>query len=289
MDNDGKNDVYRMPDIKMNEIHRNYGLWIFRGTSSSAARLMNGFTHCSPRYFEFYSISHMFDGKGALWLEPDSTFPVNPGDCVVITPGKLNRYGGVDGYHYTEDNVNFCGPVADMLMASGILTSGVYPLDKVRLLRQIIELAADPSRDSQICANIALQDLIIKLYLNKRSENKNEYPLLDILINEIRKHPEKWWSVDEMAEMCNLSVDQLRRVFFQHTGCNPKLYADRIKMHHAAEYMINTGCSITKTARHFGYRDQYHFSRRFKNVMGMSPTEYRNTLSDNHLTADTEL
>lgn len=279
MDNDGKNDFHRMPAMEMSDIHRTYGLWIFRG--ASCIRQMcraDDFYLCRPRYFQFYSISHMYDGKGALWLEPDSTYPVNQGDCVIVTPGTLNRYGGVDGQCYVEDTVNFCGPVADMLKDSGILRDGVYPFDKVRQLRRIIELIVDPSRDSQIKANIALQELIVNCYLNKRSESRNDYPLIDVLIAEIRKYPEKWWSVDEMAEMCNLSVDQLRRVFFMRTGYNPKLYVDRIKMNCAAEYMINTRCSIGKTAKRFGYRDQYHFSRRFKAVMGMSPQEYQKSI-----------
>ena len=36
-----------------------------------------------------------------------------------------------------------------------------------------------------------------------------------------------------MAEMCNLSDDQLRRIFLRRTGVAPKLYADRggVRLH----------------------------------------------------------
>ena len=82
-----------------------------------------------------------------------------------------------------------------------------------------------------------------------------------------------------MAEMCNLSIDQLRRVFFQRTGVKPKIYVDRLKLNRAAEYLVSSKQPISEVAERFGYRDQYHFSRRFKAVMGVSPQRYRNSFS----------
>ena len=143
----------------------------------------------------------------------------------------------------------------------------------------ILELAADPAVSSQIQANLELQKLLVEIYLAKNSTRQPEYPLLDELLDEIREHPEKWWSVRDMAEMCNLSIDQLRRVFFQRTGVKPKIYVDRLKLNRAAEYLVSSKQPISEVAERFGYRDQYHFSRRFKAVMGVSPQRYRNSFS----------
>ncbi len=102
---------------------------------------------------------------------------------------------------------------------------------------------------------------------------------MDELLEEIRRRPEKWWSVREMAEMCNLSTDQLRRVFQQRTGVKPKIYIDRLKLNHAAEYLVSTDHPVAEIAERFGYKDQYHFSRRFKAVQGMSPQRYRRSFA----------
>lgn len=273
-----KPNVHMLPATGMREIHRQYGLWIIRG-SAGGTTPPDSFYQCGRRYFQFYSISHMFEGEGRLWLEPDVCSDVHPGDCIIITPRTLNRYGGVRGRQYTEDSLNFCGPVADMLMRSGVISSGIFPMGKVRRLLPIQEAAADPAVSSQIRANIELQRLLVELYLAKTSAEQPEYPLLDELLEEIRRHPERWWSVREMAEMCNLSIDQLRRVFFQRTGVTPKIYADRFKLNRSAEYLVDTGCSIADAAEHFGYKDQYHFSRRFKAVLGMSPLKYRESIA----------
>lgn len=268
--------VHRLPNVAKQEIHKQYGLWIMVGSSSGVSST-DSYRKCAPRYFEFYAISHMYSGHGRLWLEPDFEQEVNAGECILITPGTLNRYGGV-GECYIEDTINFNGPVADMLMRAGIISNGVFPLGGIRRLLPIIELMRDPAVNSQIRANIELQRLLIDIHLEKCSSSQEEYPLLEQLLDHLKENPQKWWTVSEMAEMCNLSCDQLRRVFFQRTGVNPKLYLDRLKLNKAAELLTGSKSSIAEIAEQFGYVDQYHFSRRFKALLGMSPKRYRETV-----------
>lgn len=265
--------VHHLPATGMQEFHRLYGLWIFRCATGTTRP--DSYDKCRLRYFEFFSISHMYDGKGRLFLENNKTAEISPGDCVIITPGTHNRYGSVDGHCYSEDVVNFAGPAAEMLMRSGVISNGVFALGHIRRLLTIQEYAADPAVDSQLRANIELQKLLAELYLKKNNLKKPDHPLLEELLDELRDHPEKWWSVGDMAEYCNLCVDQLRRVFFQRTGVKPKVYVERLKINRAAEYLSSTDSSIAETALRYGYQDQYHFSRRFKVIMGVSPREYR--------------
>ena len=268
-------EVHAIPAGKrMEDIHRNYGLWIIRYHSGGGK--INSFFSCRKRYFQYYALTHMYDGSGCFWLEKDdSRQDIQPGDALMVTPGTVHRYGGVNDAKFIEDSVNFCGPVADMLFNSGIISNGVYSLGRVRKLKLIIDFFSDPSVDSQICANIELQKLLVELYLNKKNKVASGHPLLEDLLLEIRSYPRKWWSVEEMAEICNLSVDQMRRIFFQRTGVTPKLYVDRIKLNSAAELLLAGETGISEIASLYGYKDQYHFSRRFKEIMGMAPRDYR--------------
>jgi len=280
MSNDKKTDpqVHRLPAGGLREIHKQYGLWIFRGGNGTS--VPDSYMKLpQKRYFEFYSISHMYQGEGRLWLEDGREYAVHPGDCVIMTPGTLNWYGGIGGERYCEDFLNFCGPVADMLVRAGVISCGVFPFGHIRRLPVILEHASDPAVSSQIRANIELQKLLVEIYLQRDSRAQTGYPLLDDLLKEIRENPERWWSVQEMAELCNLSVDQLRRVFFQRTGINPKTYVDRLKINHAAEFLINFDMPVAQVAEHFGYQDPYHFARRFKAILGISPGQYRNSVA----------
>lgn len=267
--------VHRMPR-GIQTVHRNYGLWILSVGNTRTA--VDSYYRISQRYFEFFSISHMYTGKGRLWLHPDREYEVTSGQCIITPPQTVNRYGGVDGDYYEEDSISFTGPVADMLYKTGIIRAGVYELGKARLLLPIQRLVADPAMDSQINANIALQKLLIDIYNENKKLKTSKSSVASVvepLLEVIKEQIDRWWTVEEMAEFCGLSKDQFRRVFKKHTGMLPKLYLDRLKLHKAAELLISTDAKIAEIASQLDYQDCYHFSRRFKNIIGFSPRRYR--------------
>lgn len=258
-----------MPDFS-----RRYGLWIFAYGRGGVSRPMSD--PPPQRYFEFYSLSHMYDGAGRFFLQGKAEADIRPGDCVIVTPGLVHAYGGWNGSRYCEDTVNFCGPVADMLLRAGVIEPGIVHAGQVRRLLPVIEYLQDPALDSQLKAFIELQKLLTDLHLEKRL-NRAEYPLFDQLLREITSHLDRWWTVAEMAERCSLSSDQLRRVFLKYTGGTPKLYLDRLKLRRAGELLTGSSLSLSEIAASLGYVDVYHFCRRFKAIMGMAPGQYRRT------------
>lgn len=270
-----KEHVYILPKINRLPIHYDYGLWIGSAYSTSNPQI-DGYKHCSRRSFDFYSISHLYDGGGMVRIESDCERKLYAGDCLMITPGVVNRYGSYGEFRYLEDTVKFAGPVADMLMKAGVISCRVFHLGKVRKLKPIIEIFADPSQDSQLKANIALQNFLMDIYLEHCPDNRGGDRLSELL-EMIRNSPEKWWTLDEMAELCQLSKSHLRRVFLQHTGKTPKAYVDQVKVNKACEMLLGTNSTITFIARLLGYQDAYHFSHRFKALIGVSPLHYRNS------------
>ncbi len=265
-------DVHTAPK-GIQQIHKDYGLWVIGGGNKAPA---DSYYTCSKRYFEFYSISHMHDGAGRLWLEPGKEFAVKAGQCVIICPETLNRYGGCNAQAYVEDSIRFAGPVANMMRKAGIIKDGVFELGRARSLLPIIKLVSDPAVDSQINANIALQKLLVDIYNENKQQNiiQTDF-MIDKLIATIKEQINRWWTVSEMTDVCNLSDDQFRCLFLKRTGMLPKIYVDRLKMQKAGELLISNRFKITEIAKRLGYVDQYHFSRRFKKITGLSPRRYR--------------
>ena len=263
----------------MPEFHRRYGLWIINAGCAGRSPV-DGFAACRVRKFEFYSISHLVDGGGRCWIDGRGECVLHPGHLVVITPGLLNRYGGDGGKPYIEDSIRFTGPVADMLCNAGILRGGVCEFGAARKLLPIAELIQDPSNDAQINANITLQKLLVDLYFEQR-RSRAPSPV-EALLETIKANPAHWWTVEEMAEFCNLSADQFRRNFLSHTGMRPKNYVEEFKLRLAAEQLLSTPLPVAEVAERLGYRDPYHFSRRFKNFAGVSPERYRREFPGSH-------
>lgn len=253
---------------RMPEAAREYGLWVINGSIGDVNRRSS--FDCSPdRQFEFYSLSHMFSGKGKMRLG-NRVWEIEAGDAVLVCPGDWHFYGGCDGNFYCEDAIRFCGRIPDFMRRSGMLRTSVLHIGAVRRLMPLIECSRSPDPDAWLKAALGLQELLLEF------SKRNRPSPIESLLNTIHDAPpEHWWSVEELAELRGISCDRLRREFLRHTGMLPKTYLENFKLRRAAEYLTSFPGSVTDTALHFGYVDRYHFSRRFKHLFGVSPDQYR--------------
>ena len=267
-----KTRIYRFPRRDFSAEELAYGLWIGMAFSTNKPHF-NAFDTMKERSFDFYSISHLYRGSGKIKFENQKEQLLRPGRCIVVTPGVVNRYGSYGDYMFFEDSVKFSGPVADMFFKAGIIRSGVFNLGTTRVLRPIVELMQMPSIKKRLHANFLLQEVLMKLYLEE-DENKSGSSL-DNLLKLIGETPTKNWTLNEMAEICQCSKNQLRLNFLRDTGTTPKKYVDAMKIRYAAELLKSSDMSVVAIAARLGYEDPYHFSRRFKQLVGIAPEYYR--------------
>lgn len=81
--------------------------------------------------------------------------------------------------------------------------------------------------------------------------------------------------VTELAEYCNLSARQLERQFRDVTGVSPKTLARTIRFEEIRNrLMFDPDASLTDLAYEFGYTDQAHFIRDFKEFADRTPGEF---------------
>lgn len=72
-----------------------------------------------------------------------------------------------------------------------------------------------------------------------------------------------------------LSYKRLAAVFKEETGMSMQQYHDSLKMAEARRLLSSTLMSVGEVAMAAGYSDPLYFSRRFHELTGSSPTEYR--------------
>lgn len=251
------------------------GLVIFGSNTDIASPSKN---FICKRMFRFYGISHLISGRGWRWLEGGEKEFFSKGNFVITTPGLIHDYGG-DGVEYREDALSFCGPLADALCRAGILEQGLYFAGKGRPLLPIIDLSHSHREADRIEAGIRLQNLLLNIYHQNLDSGNSCRDRVSSLLEEIRQSPDQWWSVSSMAEYCCLSVSQFRVIFKKTAGMSPKRYVDGFKNKLACQYLISTDFSVKKIASLLGYGDSLHFSRKFSDLNGMSPTRYREQMT----------
>ncbi len=81
--------------------------------------------------------------------------------------------------------------------------------------------------------------------------------------------------MEEYAELSHRSLSTFKRDFQQSFKEAPGKWLLKRRVHHAANLISNTKMSITQVAFDSGFEDLSHFSRAFKNIMGINPTEYK--------------
>lgn len=79
----------------------------------------------------------------------------------------------------------------------------------------------------------------------------------------------------QLAEMAGLSISHFERRFRHAFGTSPRQYLVRVRVEHAARQLRESDQTISAIAQACGFYDHAHFSRSFRRMMSVSPSEYR--------------
>lgn len=81
--------------------------------------------------------------------------------------------------------------------------------------------------------------------------------------------------LSELADEAGVHPVHLARVFRRHHGCSIGEYVRRLRIRVAMEQLRDARVPIGRLAHRLGYADHSHFSRSFRRITGVSPSEYR--------------
>ena len=87
--------------------------------------------------------------------------------------------------------------------------------------------------------------------------------------------PQSPLSVPELAKLVDMSRSHFAEVFRSQMGCPVLQYSIRLRMQHAAEMILDGKRKMNQIAKELGFRDPLYFSRQFRRVYGVAPTDYR--------------
>jgi AraC-like DNA-binding protein len=82
-------------------------------------------------------------------------------------------------------------------------------------------------------------------------------------------------SVDEMAEIMDMSRSHFTRVFGKAMGMSPRMYLEDLRLKTAMDILFEKNATIKETAARCGIYDVNYFCRLFKKRYGISPGKYR--------------
>lgn len=82
-------------------------------------------------------------------------------------------------------------------------------------------------------------------------------------------------SLEEMAQSVKLSIGHFSHMFRKSTGQSPHQFVLRHRVERAKDFLRSPELRMLDVAVACGFKTQQHFARVFRQVCGVSPTEYR--------------
>ena len=94
-------------------------------------------------------------------------------------------------------------------------------------------------------------------------------------IRYIRQNIDSDILVSELAERVGMNPEYLTRIFKKSTGYSLKKYIDNEKMEVAKVLLSTTNLPVTIVSERAGYANYSNFMRGFKQIVGCTPSEFR--------------
>ena len=236
------------------------------------------------RIYGRYAVVCLLKGRGRYEDANHLRRDVRAGDVILIFPELAHIYGPNGRETWDEFYVTFDGPLFDLWRQTGLLDSSqplrVAPPDWAARLRTIIEdRSANVSPAGQLRQLCAFLSLMAELISPEGEEAQEKgaasegvaqaKALLDVELGAALD-----WR--DVAKEAGMSYETLRKRFQAEVGQSPARYRARRRIE-AARELLRYSPQLTnrQAAEMLGFSDEYHFSRRFTEAVGITPRAFR--------------
>lgn len=101
------------------------------------------------------------------------------------------------------------------------------------------------------------------------------HPAVAATIARLEASPARQWRLDDLARAVSLDPAYLGRLFVQHTGLTIMGFLARARAERAATLLAHSTLPAAKVGAAVGWDDPTYFARRFRALVGLTPSEYR--------------
>lgn len=224
--------------------------------------------------------------RGVGWCDVEGRrWVVGPGELMVIPQNAPHAYGSSRERAWTVHWVHAMGRQVEPLLhelgvssAQPVVALG-HDIRLVALFQELEQVLEDDYAfahllyASQILAHLV--GLMIHLRRNRVTDGADATQRVRQSIKQMQHRPDAPLDVAQLASLANLSPSHYATLFRRLTGDSPKAYLQRLRLHRAARLLLTTDESVAAIARQTGYPDPLYFSRIFRRVHGVPPSEYR--------------
>ncbi len=235
--------------------------------------------------FATYAGILILRGAGTYTDWNGRTYPLAAGDVFQRVPGRKHTVtidpasGWVEGWVDVDaDLARRWGAVGVLDLERAVLRPGLDLAMMERHERELIELraAAEGDLGRRYAAIVAL---LIDWYARDRARATPD-PVAALVEDACRLLAEGSADRALVATVARggLSYERFRKVFRARMGVSPGAYRIRRRIDRARELLLSSSATVAAIADALGYANPFAFSAQFKQLVGVSPEQYRQRL-----------
>lgn len=237
-----------------------------------------------------YVLICCLEGAGGVILD-GRLLRVQPRECLLIFPSQSHFYIEPDIENPLWIFTTFEYPVGEELST---LRDCVFPLqDEDIPLLDLWSAAWLSEKYTECAANLACL-LSRLLFRPARAQTKNQRrktirtcdpavwgegtEIVEKVSDYVRTHLQETYSLETVAGAVGLSESHLRSIFRKNVGIPLGEYIRRARIYRACQLFESGRYNVTQTAEECGFSSVYAFSRSFRQVTGIPPKQFCQSL-----------
>ena len=218
--------------------------------------------------------------KGAGWVRIEGvTHRVHPGELAWINCHHPHEHGAVAEAPWEVLWVRIEGPrleqMCTMLSAN---TNPVFAIpESSSVYREIFALLESDAPESVPMLHAAVARLLALVCCARQKTDQTAKVPTPVrrALERMKLYYFEVHTVDELAALAGMSASHFSRVFRATFGTSPIDWLRRERISQAKRRLGDTADPIQWIAQAVGYRDRFFFSKDFKKLTGVTPTQFR--------------
>lgn len=229
-----------------------------------------------------YILIHCTRGRG-WYIVNGRRYEVKANDFFIIPAGAAHHYGAHEKDPWSIYWLHFAGNDAGFYhqlltkAQGGTPTSAGVSTSRQLIFYDIIQHLELMNNTDNIVYSCSCVHAYLSSFQNtqiKRSTNEND--IIQQCIHFMKQNLDKPLRLDEISAAIGLSSSHLSSLFKKQAKSSPIHLFTTLKIQKACQMLMDHAHNIKTISYSLGYDDQYHFSRVFKKIMGISPKHFKN-------------
>lgn len=226
-------------------------------------------------------------GGGSITIGP-KTYPVVEGMLYYIASGVHHSFEPDFAQTASFLTVHFSSARVKLVEGNWLIQDEQHPLalppaqslkdayPALDLFQKLVDCWHAKLPGYEFMAKTLLQQMLMAIFVHVKKQHQSDAASLKVekIIQHMHQHIGDKVTLTELSELVQLAPTYLSRTFKETTGYTVIEFFNKMKIDRAKELLIEGDKKVKEVSQALGYTDEFYFSRIFKRIEGISPSEY---------------